>query len=39
MTEKTGIIITASGRTLDEVKAEIRIRMRNMVNNALDIGI
>jgi hypothetical protein len=32
-------IITASGRTLEEVKAGIRIRMRNMVNSALEIGI
>ena len=38
MTQSTGII-TASGRTLDEMKAEIRIRMRNMVNSALEIGI
>ena len=39
MTENMGMIITASGRTLGEMKAEIRIRMRNMVNNALEIGI
>ena len=39
MTQSTGTIITASGRTLDEMKAEIRIRMRNMVNSALEIGI
>ena len=39
LTENTGMIITASGRTLGEMKAEIRIRMRNMVNNALEIGI
>ena len=39
MTEKTGIITTASGRTLNEVKAEIRVRMRSMVNNALEIGV
>ena len=37
MTE--GTIITASGRTLDEMKCEIRIRMQNMVSNALGIGI
>ena len=34
-----GTIITASGRTLEEMKAGIRIRMRNMVNSALEIGI
>ena len=39
MTENMGMVITASGRTLGEMKAEIRIRMRNMVNNALEIGI
>ena len=38
MTENTGTIITASGRTLEEMKAGIRIRMRNMVNSALEIG-
>ena len=38
MTENTGMIITASGRTLEEMKAGIRIRMRNMVNSALEIG-
>ena len=38
MSENTGTIITASGRTLDEMKAGIRIRMRNMVNSALEIG-
>lgn len=38
MTESTGTIITASGRTLEEMKAGIRIRMRNMVNSALEIG-
>ena len=31
-------ITTMSGRTLDEVKAGIRMRMRNMVFNALEIG-
>ena len=39
MTESMGLITTASGRTLNEMKAEIRIRMRNMVNSALEIGI
>lgn len=34
-----GTVITASGRTLEEMKAGIRIRMRNMVNSALEIGI
>ena len=38
MTENTETIITASGRTLEEMKAGIRIRMRNMVNSALEIG-
>ena len=38
MTENTGTIITASGRTMEEMKAGIRIRMRNMVNSALEIG-
>ena len=31
-------ITTLSGRTLEEVKAGIRMRMRNMVYNALEIG-
>ena len=31
-------ITTMSGRTLEEVKAGIRMRMRNMVFNALEIG-
>lgn len=31
-------VITMSGRTLDEVKAGIRMRMKNMVFNALEIG-
>ena len=31
-------IITASGRSVDEIRANIRICMRNMVNNALEIG-
>lgn len=31
-------ITTMSGRTLDEVKAGIRMRMKNMVFNALEIG-
>ena len=35
----TAIITTASGRTLEEVKAGIRIRMQNMVNSALEIGM
>lgn len=35
---KTTGIITMSGRTLEEVKAGIRLRMRNMVYNALEIG-
>ena len=39
MTGNMGLITTASGRTLEEMKAGIRIRMRNMVNNALEIGI
>lgn len=39
MTERTGLIVTASGRTLDEVKAGIRIRMQGMVNSALGIGM
>ena len=39
MPNTTGMITTASGRTLEEMKAGIRIRMQNMVNNALDIGI
>ena len=39
MTENTGIIVTASGRSLEEVKAGIRIRMRSMVNSALEIGM
>ena len=38
MPNTTGITVTASGRTLEEMKAGIRIRMQNMVNNALDIG-
>lgn len=38
MTEKTGII-TASGRTREEITASVRIHMRSMVNNALEIGI
>lgn len=39
MPSTTGIITTASGRTLEEVKAGIKIRMRNMVNSALEIGL
>ena len=39
MTENVGIIVTASGRTLEEVKAGIRIRMQGMVNSALEIGV
>ena len=39
LTGNMGLITTASGRTLEEMKAGIRIRMRNMVNNALEIGI
>ena len=31
-------IITSSGRSVDEIRANIRICMRNMVNNALEIG-
>lgn len=34
----TEMIVTASGRSLEEVKAGIRMRMRNMVFNALEIG-
>lgn len=37
MTENT--IITASGRTRDEITASVRIHMRSMVNNALEIGM
>lgn len=39
MPSTTGIITTASGRTLEEVKAGIKIRMRSMVNSALEIGL
>lgn len=38
MTENTGMIITASGRTLEEMKASCRIRMRNMVTDGLALG-
>ena len=38
MTEKTGII-TASGRTREEITASVRIHMRSMVNSALEIGM
>ena len=38
MTESTGII-TASGRTREEITASVRIHMRSMVNNALEIGM
>ena len=38
MTEKTGII-TATGRTREEITASVRIHMRSMVNNALEIGL
>lgn len=37
MTENT--IITASGRTREEITASVRIHMRSMVNNALEIGM
>ena len=37
MTENT--IITASGRTKEEITASVRIHMRSMVNNALEIGL
>ena len=37
MTENA--IITASGRTREEITASVRIHMRNMVNNALEIGM
>ena len=37
MTENT--IITASGRTREEITASVRIHMRSMVNNALEIGL
>ena len=39
MTEKAGNIITASGRTREEITASVRIHMRSMVNNALEIGM
>jgi len=32
-------IITASGRTREEITASVRIHMRSMVNNALEIGM
>ena len=38
MTEKVGII-TATGRTKEEITASVRIHMRSMVNSALEIGI
>ncbi len=38
MTENTGII-TATGRTREEITASVRIHMRSMVNNALEIGL
>ena len=38
LTEKTGII-TATGRTREEITASVRIHMRSMVNNALEIGL
>lgn len=37
MTENT--IITAGGRTREEITASVRIHMRSMVNNALEIGM
>lgn len=37
MSENT--IITASGRTREEITASVRIHMRSMVNNALEIGM
>ena len=37
MTENT--IITASGRTREGITASVRIHMRSMVNNALEIGM
>lgn len=38
MTENTGII-TSIGRTREEITASVRIHMRSMVNNALEIGL
>ena len=38
LTENTGII-TATGRTREEITASVRIHMRSMVNNALEIGL
>ena len=33
------LTVTASGRSLEEMKASVRLRMRNMVNDALGIGM
>ena len=32
-------ITTTSGRSMEEITASVRIHMRSMVNNALEIGI
>ena len=39
MPNTTNTITTAGGRSMEEITASVRIHMRNMVNNALEIGM